>query len=389
MIRKLLRKKRISESWFKYIMSVSHLWLGLFSSLVLILVCITGSIYAFRQPLEDAFNDELLYVDDAGSKASLDTIRSDFEKRFDQAKQMQIHANPHRSIWITSSVKEDTGNSAYYNPYSGQMLGTSNKTITSFLNIVLGLHRFLLADEGGKLVVGCSVLVFLYMLLSGFVLWLPRKLKNLRDGFCIRFNARFYRLNYDLHKVLGFYSLVFLFFIALTGLYVSFHWMKNVIVVSLGGNSIVISDENAALNNELAGSFTELFSKLQLEQQVELVQVSVDTLVITSDSIFAVAGLCSINLPTETLNAYRVTKWHSSSWGLIVPEVIEFSAHGKIRAITTFSSLTLHEQFQSIAKSLHTGEVFGLTGIIFYAIVSLAGSSLPVTGFIIWIKKQS
>jgi uncharacterized iron-regulated membrane protein len=86
--------------------------------------------------------------------------------------------------------------------------------------------------------VGVSALVFCFLLISGLVLWFPKKLKYLKQALTIKTSAKWARLNYDLHNTLGFYTCLVLFFIAVTGLYITYPWMKNALIVSLGGSSI-------------------------------------------------------------------------------------------------------------------------------------------------------
>lgn len=59
----LFPKKRKKESWFKYISGILHLWLGLLSSLVVFIICLSGSIYAFKTQINDYYNAEKVFVE--------------------------------------------------------------------------------------------------------------------------------------------------------------------------------------------------------------------------------------------------------------------------------------------------------------------------------------
>ena len=388
--RALLRKKRQKEPWFKYIMSVSHLWLGLLSSIILFIVCLTGSIYAFKTQIENIINSDIAYSSpQKKAKAPLDSLLFDFNSRFGEATKI-IEFVDGKSTLITSFSKNSLGVSAYYNPYTGKYLGTKSEHTEAFFSFILELHRFLLAGDLGKTINGTAVLILLYMLLSGFTLWLPKKIKHLKKGLLIKWKARFYRLNYDLHKVLGFYSILLLSLIAITGLYVSFHWVKNAIIVGFGGDSIIISEDNLAIKKELSSSFNALLNDLNKEVGADTTEInkSISQLCSITDSVFNFPGNKSILLPNENIQNYTFIKENDqNSWGIIVPEKITFSKKGKIRMIEKFDTLALHEQFKAIAKPLHTGEIMGLPSIILYFLISLIGCSLPITGFIIWWKK--
>ena len=203
--RSLLRKKRRKESWFKYLMSVSHLWLGLLSCVVVFIVCLSGSIYAFRQQIENFVNHDGAYIaPKTVPRIDIDQLLEKFENDHGPATSITVFSAPDRSVIISSFSRSDQGVAAYYDPYTGNELSTQNKACTAFFDFVLDLHRFLLMGKSGKLINGIAILIFVFMLLSGFVLWMPKKLKLLKKSLSVRWSARFYRLNYDLHSVLGF-----------------------------------------------------------------------------------------------------------------------------------------------------------------------------------------
>ena len=83
--------------------------------------------------------------------------------------------------------------------------------------MVLKLHRTLLIPYGHHIIT-CSTIIFLFMLISGLILWWPKNKRTAKHGYKIKWNASPKRLNYDLHKVLGFYASWLLIFSALTGL---------------------------------------------------------------------------------------------------------------------------------------------------------------------------
>ena len=387
----LLRKRRKKESLFKYIMSVLHLWLGLLSSIIIFIVCLSGSIYAFKTQIENLINKEVVYYkpEKNSTKIAIDTILNNFENQFGGATNITVFKEKNKSILVSSFSKESNGVFAYYHPNSGKLLGAKNKTSIAFFDFILEVHRFLYAGDVGKFINGVAVLIFIFLLFSGFIIWLPKKINQLRKSLKIKFDAKFYRVNYDLHRVLGFYSIVLLFFISVTGLYVSFHWVKNAVIIGLGGDSIVISDTNIALKESLSNSFDVLFDDLSTKKNTVIKRKSdLQTLIIKTDSILKYDGTKVIQLANENTKNINITKMNSHNFlHFYVPDKINFTLNGKVRNQEIFKNLPLHKQFKLIAKPLHTGEIMGLPTIIIYFLISLIGCSLPITGFIIWYKK--
>ena len=70
----------------------------------------------------------------------------------------------------------------------------------------------------GKMIVGTSTLMFVFVLISGVVVWWPRTRKALKNSLKIVANKGWRRFWYDLHVAGGMYALVFLLAMALTGL---------------------------------------------------------------------------------------------------------------------------------------------------------------------------
>ena len=78
----------------------------------------------------------------------------------------------------------------------------------------------------GKMIVGTSTLMFVFVLISGVVVWWPRTRKALKNSLKIVANKGWRRFWYDLHVAGGMYALVFLLAMALTGLTWSFQWYR-------------------------------------------------------------------------------------------------------------------------------------------------------------------
>lgn len=391
----LLRKKRAKESWFKYITSVLHLWLGLISSVVLFIVCLTGSIYTFKDKIIDAWNYDKIYV--SAEKAPLlaiDTIQNNLKKEGKLITSITLPNQDNKSISL--SYKSNNGTqigSFYINPYTGKILGTGDYSLKAFFSFILDLHRSLLISGIGKDIVGASVLIFVVLLISGFILWLPKKLKQLKKGLSIKLDAKFYRLNYDLHNVLGFYTLLVLLLIALTGLYVSYAWVKSGIIVSLGGEPVLSAHSDASTQAALSDSFNDLLAdmieKEEEKENLDLQQtVSLDQIITLSNQHLPYKAVTHISLPTEENPRFIVKKINTENFlGALVPDIVSFDNKGEFKKLERFADKPLHEQFVEISLPLHTGEILGWPSLILYFITALIGCSLPITGFIIWWKK--
>jgi uncharacterized iron-regulated membrane protein len=393
LVKSLVRKRRKKESFFKYTFALLHLWLGLLASLVVLTVCLTGSIYVFKNQIIDVYNKDKVYVTVKGIPITLDQLESQLLSKNLQLNSLIIPKNKNKSYIVTyTDLSNQLSKTNYLNPYTGEILGASNHGLDDFFAIVLDIHRTLLVNNIGKQIVGVSTLIMIFMLVSGLVLWWPKKWKDIKTGLSIKWKAKFYRVNYDIHNTLGFYAMLFLMFIAITGVYITYPWMKSTVIVSLGGNP-VLSANTTNDNTELSDAFSDLINQMvekeaEKETMKEVTSISLDSLATLAYHYLPYQATTIIKLPDDKDPRYQVRKINTKNWlGAQFPDEVSFDKLGVLKSIDKFMDKPLHKQFIEISKPLHTGEILGLPSIILYFILSLIGCSLPITGFIIWWKK--
>ena len=117
-------------------------------------------------------------------------------------------------------------------PYTGRVAG--EKEHLPFFETMFKLHRWLLdfphEGEGiwwGKLIVGVSTLMFLFVLISGLIAFWPRTTRGLRKQLTIHLRRGRHRRWFDLHTIGGAYAFVLLLAMAATGLTVVFRLVQN------------------------------------------------------------------------------------------------------------------------------------------------------------------
>ena len=395
LLKSLFRPRRGAESMFRYISAMLHLWLGLLSSGVILVVCLTGSIYAFKTPVANWMNRRVANVSpSATSPLSPGHIVEGIQGNGGVVHAITLPDDDTKS-WIISYADglTQSARTVYVDPYTGIELGEGSDASAPFFSVVLSLHKTLLMNRVGKQVVGASVLVFVAMLLTGLVLWWPRNKKALRDGLSIKWRYPWLRVVRDLHNTLGFYSLVLLLFIALTGLYVAYPWVKNGIIVMLGGQSVTSVSVHASDASEPSGDFAGLLQQM-LDKQAEQTSmgnaapIGIDSVLWLARQQLGYSGHTVVRFPDEHDPRYTITCINDHNWlGVRMPDVLSLDKRGDVKSLDRFADKPLHKQFMALSLPLHTGEFMGLPGIILYALASLIGCSLPVTGFLLWWKK--
>ncbi len=209
---------------FRYL----HLWLGLASGLVVFVVAVTGCIYCFEKEIRSVVYKDVLSVEKGTTVQSLDQLLSLVKKEYKKPGVKNIFIPEDSTSAIQFNLKNKL--SVYVNPYTGEITGTVNQR--------------LLLGEIGEVITGVSAFIFLFMLISGIILWWPRGKKFSKQNFTLKPNASAKRRNFDLHSILGFYASWIIVFTVFTGLIFSFKWVENSMFAMVGSkkkkNNIIL-----------------------------------------------------------------------------------------------------------------------------------------------------
>jgi uncharacterized iron-regulated membrane protein len=388
-----------------------HLWVGLSSGLILFVVCLSGTTYVFNKEITKWVESDKFYVDIAAGTSALPAeeliAKVEKEKKGLKVSAITVPAGKNEA-WLFSMTdkkkKEEKGavknekektagkngtgkpkreklQNFLVNPYTGHIQGNAQTTTSQFFNTVLELHRWLLMDhEVGSIVTAVAAFLFLFLEISGLALWLPAKLKSWKrwnawkPGFTIKRAANWKRVNHDMHKALGFYTFIIITIMALTGPVFGLEWYRKAFHSSLGAK-LPVKGEEGPKSKQPADS---LVKPLKASQWIAV-----------ANSVYQYEGDLRIALPKGNTGSVSISKTRAgfmASAGVDKLFLDQYS--NNIIRNEKFADKNLGQQISSMAKAIHTGEVFGVFSKIIYFIACLIATSLPVTGTIIWINKS-
>ncbi len=365
-----MKKKKAKNKRFKKWIAKLHLWLGLGTGLIVFIVAVTGCIFVFHDEIKDLTRSYRLVEEQNSGFIKPSKLQEQTRKRFPDAEVgMVVYQGRDRSAFV-STIIEEIPHQVYFNPYSAEYLAIENLEEDFFL-IVEDLHMHLWLPEAiGKQVIGISTLIFLLMLVTGIILWWPKKRKNLNNKLKIKWKARWRRTNYDWHSVTGFYISFIALFIALTGLSFSYEWINEGYyeIINLGqekpGDEINIQLENT--ENLKAATDRALAETLLLKPEDEMYFV------------WEQKG----GLPVVTGTYPRALHFDHQANFYFHPKT------GKLLQSHNYDEKSNGMKFQEMTYGLHTGQYFGLTGKIIAFFASLFVACLPVTGFMVWFGRK-
>lgn len=210
-----------------------HLWLSVPFGLILTLICLSGAALVFEKEVAEWCHRDLYYVKkvEAAPLPMAQLLAKVAATLPDSISVTGVNVSSDAGRTYQVTLSKPRRASIYVDQYTGEVTGRQERA--PFFNFMFRMHRWLLdsmkPDGGvfwGKMIVGTSTLMFVFVLISGVVVWWPRTRKALKSSLKIVTDKGWRRFWYDLHVAGGMYALVFLLAMALTGLTWSFQWYR-------------------------------------------------------------------------------------------------------------------------------------------------------------------
>ncbi|NIG53679.1 PepSY domain-containing protein [Chitinophaga sp. Cy-1792] len=378
--------KKNSRSLFYRISAWLHLWLGLISGIIVMIICITGCIWVFNEEITSYMEPESNISLQEKPVLPPSGIMAVAAKAYPGKQVGAIVYKDGKAVEVTVGGRRG-GSTLKINPYSGEVVSkvTRKPGDVNFFRWVLNGHRFLwLPFKIGRPIINYSTLVFVVTLISGMVLWWPKKWnKSTRQqSFKIKWGASTKRVNYDLHNVLGFYALLVLFAIGCTGMVYGLEWWsKGTYWVTTGGRTLPPFKE-AVSDSLQAGKLSyTLPQKIDVAWKAAAVKhpASKGFYIGLPDTAKAGSSIMVIVYPSKG-QYYNLQRYSFDQHTL--QEI-----KGDPENSQSYEDADVGGKLRRMNFDIHVGSILGLPGKVLAFFASLIGATLPVTGFIIWWGK--
>lgn len=375
-----------------------HLWLGLSSGLVVIAVCLSGTVYVFNTELTERAAPHLYKAEPIAGKERM-PVDSLIEKIKTETggsiTSITIPADLKRTYQFNTKKKGDDsrGGIAYMvNPYTGDIVGNSKEKngTKEFMGTIFSLHRWLLLDkvekpiikgmtnrELGSMITGWATIIFTLGCITGLIIWFPQKIKNWKQGLTVKWQAGWKRVNHDLHNSLAFYALIFLLLMGLTGPQWSFEWYRTGLQKTLGTYKAKDAPKENTPKSKLPG------------EQTGLATLSIADYVKQADKRLTYNGNYTITLPADSTAAAVISKTKLGFFAPASGDRLTMDQYsGALLKTEIFKDKPFNERVAGSIKAIHVGNVYGTFTKILYFLACLIATSLPVTGTLIWLNKM-
>jgi uncharacterized iron-regulated membrane protein len=374
-------------STFKKINNWLHLWLGLISGVIVFIVCITGCVWVFNDEITGLMEPQTRVEKQEKAVILPSQLMKIANEKHPGLKVSYATYQQGRAIYLGIGERRGPNVTLRVNPYTGEVISEKvhKKGEADFFRWVLNGHRFLwLPFEIGRPVVNYGTLVFVILLITGLIWWYPKKwTQSTRDkSFKIKWNGTWKRINLDLHNVLGFYSLLFLLAIGLTGMVYGIEWYSKGLYWATSGGQTLNERDRAHSDSLNANKF------FTPEQAIDKAWLTVigkypdskgfyysfpDTAKASSPifvTVYPSAGQFYNSL-SHTFDQHTATMLPASP------------VYG-----TPFEQAGFGAKLRRMNYDIHVGSILGFPGKVLAFLATLIGASLPVTGFIVWWNRK-
>jgi len=357
-----------------------HLCAGVTAGLVIVLMSATGVLLAFeRQIVAFAERDlRATAADAARAPLPLSRLVAAAASAAPDAKASSVVMRSDRFAPVVVAFGRER--TLFVNPYTGAVLGDGARRVRGFFDANRSLHRWLMlkgeARERGQAITGAANLVFLFIVLSGLVIWFPRR--RTRTGFR---NAMFFRRglqgrarDFNWHHVFGIWAFLPLVAIVFSAVVISYPWASRLVYRAFG--STPPKQQQPASERPGGKLDLALLDRLSSAARSEAARVAPRW-----QSLSVRLPLSRKGPATFALDEGNGARPDKRSQLLIDPATARLVEH------KTYAAQEAGQQARAWLRWIHTGEAGGILGQFVAMLASAAAVFLAYTGLALALRR--
>ena len=354
-----------------------HLVCGVAAGLVVLMMSVTGALLTYERQIL-AWADRSTYA-----APTPDAKRLPLEQLVAAAKLHRPELVP-----TTIVVRNEPGapvvlgagrsGSLLVDPYSGAVSDPGAAKLRSFFAAVTGWHRwFNAAGENraaARAITGASNLAFLFLILSGMYLWLPRVFKWAAFEARLKFNGKATTSkarDFNWHHVFGIWSSIPLAVVVATAVVFSYPWANDLVYRAAGdqppragggpprpAEPAVVAEDGTAIDRL---SYDALLARAAAHGEWRTLTLNIP----------ANPDAPAVRIGIDEGNGGQPQRRHTLTLD---------ASTGAVLSYAPFSSQTAGQKARSWIRFLHTGEALGIVGQTIAGLVSLTSVLMVWTG---------
>jgi len=274
-------------------------------------------------------------------------------------------------------------------PYTGQVLATGPGGLERFFEGAHNWHRWFNVSGGSvrraRAVTGAVNVAFLFLLLTGPILWIPRPVtrRSLANVIFLRPGAKGARRDLNWHQVVGIWSVLPLAAIAATGVATSYPAAGDRVYPMVG--NAVSAGSWAAASASTGVGFDEAAIP---EDSARVAEPDLRAVLATAEGWAPEWRTVILNLPRPADREVRVEVQGGRAGqphrtGFLTVD----AASGAARSWESFADDSPARRAQQFLRYAHTGEYWGLGGQLLAGLFSLAAALMVWTGLSLAVRR--
>ena len=364
-----------------------HLVAGITAGVVILVMSVTGVLLTYERQLIAWSDSQYRSTAQAGNRLPVETLLQTIRTEHPDITASAVTVGAAADAPLIVAVQQRT---LYFDAYSGRLLGEGSQGMRRFMSETRAWHRWLAVEGEGRpvarFITGWSNFLFLFIVVSGFYLWFPRKWSwnHVRTVLLFNRTTTAKARDFSWHNVIGVWFAIPLFVVVLSALPISFPWANALVYRAVGeeppaqrgreGGPARGREERSVPSLE---GLNSLWSRA--EQQVE--------------------GWRTINVRVPESNRAPVVFAIDTGEGGQPQHRSTLTldrATGDVVSYEAFADQSLGRRLRSISRFAHTGEVLGIPGQTVAGLATAGSVVLVWTGLALawrrgraWMKRRA
>ena len=393
-----------------------HFYAGLFVIPFMLMLATTGIIYLFKPQLDSLMYHNQMFVQPAGAMLPYTQQLEAAQRVYPDATIAKFTPNvaPNRSAEVELTTSDERTLTVFVNPYIGQVLGNRDEA-RNLQSVVRKLHGELMIGQIGDYLVELAACWGLVLLITGMYLWLPRRGFTVWGTLLPRWWSKNRRVFWrDLPAVPGFYSVLLVGFLILTGLPWSGFWgetfaqvwnqfpaqMSNdvpkstVLTGSLnqnGGQVVPWAVEQLPMPQSSASEHQhhpgkDGASAIVIREGIPPgTPVNLDSVIRLAQAKGATAGF-NVSLPKGKTGVYTVSGSPNDPTQEITMHIDQYS--GEVLADVRWQDYGFVPKAVELGIAVHMGKYFGFGNQLLMLFACVVVIILCVSGLVLWWQRR-
>ena len=344
----------------------AHNWVGVFLSVLLFLVCLSGTVAVFHLEFERWEQPHIQEMDNVSPQVIEKAMDTFLAQNPDESHHLYV-------VFPTSDIPRlvvENEHKAYFADQEGNLLEEES---VSFTQMLVDLHLYLnLPQSWGMILVSALGAIICTLVITGII----AHKRMSKDAFKLRRGGNGQQAQIDLHNRFGLWAAPFHLVIGITGAYFGMAGIILVTVATLNYNG----DRDAVVNQIFTPD--PVLAPQEGKPAIGKAFAQMETLAPEKSPIFLTVH--EVGEPEQFIEIYA-----KAPNRMIYAEGYRFDTAGNFVGVAGYEFGEWGKQLVWAMYRLHFGDFAGMTSKWLYFVLGVMLTMLCVSGMEVWLSKKA